>query len=117
MKVCSEPGCPNIQTEGRCLEHRREHEKARGSRQARGYGAEHQRLRARIQSYLDAGVPYRCWRCTKPIDPANWTLGHCDDDRDIYHGTECPSCDYATTGRRDQSCPHPTHHPNTSPDA
>lgn len=107
MKVCSEPGCPEVQTETRCLEHRRQRERARGTRQQRGYDAEHDKLRARYQSYMDAGFAYRCWRCGQPIDPANWTLGHCDIDRSKHHGPECPPCDYATTGRT--GCPHVSH--------
>lgn len=58
---------------------------------------------------MDAGERFLCWRCRKPIDPADWTLGHCDDDRSRYHGPECPPCDYATAGR--SGCPHPSHRP------
>ena len=107
MKVCSEPGCPNLQPETRCLDHRRAYERGRGTRQQRGYDSAHDKLRAEYQRRMDAGQPYSCWRCSKPINPQHWTLGHCDDDRSRYHGPECPPCDYATSGR--STCPHGTH--------
>lgn len=56
---------------------------------------------------MDKGHRFRCWRCGNPIDPSDWTLGHCDIDRGVYHGPECPPCDYATAGRSD--CPHHSH--------
>lgn len=112
MKVCSVPGCPSIQLEPRCAEHRREREQARGTRQQRGYGSAHVRLRATYQRRMDQGERFVCWRCkargvTTVIDPGNWTLGHCDVDRSKYHGPECPPCDYATAGRT--GCPHASH--------
>ncbi|GAB2970216.1 hypothetical protein GCM10027076_03620 [Nocardioides montaniterrae] len=107
MKVCAEPGCPALQAEPRCLEHRRQRERARGTRQQRGYDAAHDQLRADWQRRLNTGERATCWRCGNDLDPKAWTLGHCDDDRTIYHGPECPACDYATAGRT--MCPHPSH--------
>ena len=100
MRVCAEPGCPELQPESRCLEHRRQGERKRGTRQQRGYGAEHDRLRADYQRRMDKGERFTCWRCTKPIDPASWDLGHHDQDRSIYRGPECVSCNRATKSRR-----------------
>jgi hypothetical protein len=105
-------GCHRLQPESRCAEHRRERERARGTRQARGYDTAHDRLRADYQRRMDRGLSFYCWRCQTRgvrtlIDPSNWTLGHCDDDRSKYHGPECPPCDYAVAGRT--GCPHPTH--------
>lgn len=40
-RVCSTPGCPTLTTSGRCLEHRREADRARGSR---GYNTTGHRL-------------------------------------------------------------------------
>lgn len=107
MKVCAEPGCPVLCRSTHCLEHTRERDKARGTRQERGYGREHDALRRHYQRRMDAGQVYACWRCGGDIDPTSWTLGHCDDDRSKYHGPECPPCDYATSGRG--ACPHPSH--------
>jgi hypothetical protein len=47
MRVCSEPGCPELTQGGRCPDHARAYEQKRGRRQARGYTAVHDRLRAR----------------------------------------------------------------------
>lgn len=107
MRVCSEPGCPALQREARCLDHRRVRERKRGTRQERGYDAAHDAERAEYEQCMAKGEWFMCWRCDAPIDPSNWTLGHCDIDRTIYHGPECPPCDYATSGR--VGCPHPSH--------
>lgn len=107
MKVCVEAGCPKLTEGTRCTEHARAKDKARGTRQQRGYGAEHTKLRAQYQRRMDAGEVFTCWRCGGRIDRSNWTLGHCDSDRTKYHGPECPPCDYATAGRT--RCPHPSH--------
>jgi hypothetical protein len=107
MKVCLEPGCPVLSDKSRCPTHRRVRERARGSSTARGYGVDHRDLRATYQQRMDQGEAFICWRGGEPIDPSNWTLGHCDDDRTTYHGPECPPCDYATAGR--DRCPHVSH--------
>lgn len=91
----------------RCRDCERERDKARGSREERGYGYEHRKERARLQSYMDAGVRFRCWRCGRPINPKRWQLGHCDVDRAKYHGPECVPCNTATSGRT--GCPHRSH--------
>jgi hypothetical protein len=99
VKVCSVPGCPSIQPESRCAEHRSERERARGTRGQRGYGVSHRALRASYQQRMDAGERFTCWRCRKPIDPKAWDLGH-KDDRTGYAGPECKPCNRATAGRR-----------------
>lgn len=38
MKFCDEPGCSALVARGRCATHARAVDRARGSRQARGYG-------------------------------------------------------------------------------
>lgn len=96
MKVCSVPGCPAIQSESKCAEHRRESERARGTAAERGYGAAHRRLRAAYQRRLDAGEVFVCWRCATAgephdVDPSDWDLGHDDSDRSAYRGPECSS--------------------------
>lgn len=111
MRVCAELGCPEViptgTRDGRCDNHRRAKDRARGTRQERGYDAEHDRLRASYQRRMDEGEQFACWRGGESIDPTDWTLGHCDEDRTKHHGPECPPCDYATTGRT--YCPHPSH--------
>lgn len=107
LKVCAEPGCPTLTKQTRCTEHTRARDKARGTRQERGYDARHQRLRRQYQLRMEAGEVFACWRCQRELDRDAWTLGHCDDDRSVYHGPECPPCDYATTGRTE--CPHHSH--------
>lgn len=100
MRVCSEPGCPNLQAEAICVRHRRERERRRGTRQQRGYGADHNALRAHYQRRMDAGEVFYCWRCTTTrIDPKAWQLGHDDADRGKYRGPECIPCNSATASR------------------
>lgn len=101
LRVCAEPGCPNLQPETRCLEHRRAREQQRGTRQQRGYDAKHDTLRAHYQRRMNNGEQFYCWRCTTtPIDPHAWHLGHDDADRSKHRGPECPPCNLATSGRR-----------------
>lgn len=71
-----------------------------GRTTARGYGAEHQRLRAKYAPLVNRGEA-TCWRCGDPIQPGTpWDLGHDDNDRTIYQGPEHQRCNRATSGRR-----------------
>ena len=104
MKVCIEPGCPDLTERTRCDDHERDRERARGTRQQRGYDAAHDRLRADYQRRMDAGERFTCWRCAEAgrphdVDPAAWHLGHDDHDRTRYRGPECPAGNLATSGR------------------
>jgi hypothetical protein len=107
LKVCAEVNCPTLGHNTRCTKHAQAKDQARGTSAQRGYGAAHQRLRADYQRRMDDGERFTCWRCGCAIDPTDWTLGHCDDDRAMYHGPECPPCDYAVAGRA--GCPHQSH--------
>ena len=101
MRVCSQPGCPNlIPKAGRCTEHARAHEQARGTRQQRGYGNDHIKLRAQWKPRVEAGL-VDCARCHEPIHPTEqWDLGHKDDDRSKYSGPEhANQCNRAAGGR------------------
>lgn len=110
--------CPRIGEwkRGRCDQHERARDKARGTTTERGYGsatvtsplgtATYDATRRAYARRMAAGRAYDCWRCSRPLEGA-WTLGHCDIDRSLVHGPECPPCDYATNGRT--GCPHPTH--------
>lgn len=88
MKVCLEPGCPKVQPEPRCPAHRRDREQQRGTRQHRGYDAEHDRQRAKWAPLVATGN-VKCWRCGDYIAAsAAWDLGHDDRDRSTYRGPE-----------------------------
>lgn len=68
---------------------------------ARGYGASHQRERARWQKVIDTQGA-TCWRCHTPIPPGSrrWDLGHHDHDRSVYMGPECRTCNRAAGARK-----------------
>lgn len=104
MRVCVEVGCPEViptgTRDGRCDDHRRARDRARGTRQERGYDARHDALRADYQRRMNRGETFQCWRCGDDIDPEHWHLGHDDHDRSTYRGPECPPCNLATSGRR-----------------
>ena len=98
-RVCAEPGCPALTDGTRCTVHTRAKDKARGTRQQRGYGAEHSALRMRWALIVAQGRT-RCARCGKLLDPHQpWDLGHDDHDRSKYAGPECVPCNRATSGR------------------
>ena len=64
----------------------------------RGYGADHQRVRADWQLVVDAGAA-ECSRCGDPITPGDaWDLGH-NEDRTGYNGPECVKCNRSAGGR------------------
>lgn len=102
LRVCSEPGCPELVTKGRCQAHSRAHEQRRGSRQERGYDAAHDRLRVWWAPKVALGV-IDCARCHKRISPLEeWHLDH-TDDRTGYLGPSHAACN--------------TGHASISPDA
>ena len=71
---------------------------------ARGYGAEHKRLRKRWQLEVDAGL-VACARCGRWIAPGSlWDLGHVDGSRTEYAGPEHRRCNRATRRGRWASC-------------
>lgn len=97
-RVCPTVGCPALTDGGRCERHRREHERARGTRQQRGYGVQHAAERARWAPLVATGT-VACWRCGEPIPPDGpWDLGHLDD-RSGYGGPEHVRCNRATARR------------------
>jgi hypothetical protein len=107
LRVCAEPGCPTLTDRTRCTEHTRARDKARGTRQERGYDAAYdQRRREDMHRYALGEVLY-CWRCGKPVFPHDYSLGHCDDDRTVIHGAEhLRACNLANTRG---GCPHSSH--------
>lgn len=60
LKVCSQPGCPELTPEGRCDAHRREAEQRRGSASQRGYNRAWERTRA---AYLKDHPVCECDDC------------------------------------------------------
>lgn len=99
MKVCAEPGCPQLVAGGRCVTHARAAEKRRGSRQQRGYDATHDRLRAEWAPKVATGT-VKCWRCGRLIPAGSaWDLGHDDHDRRIYRGPEHITCNRSAAGK------------------
>jgi hypothetical protein len=98
-RPCAEPGCPVLTTATRCPTHTRERDKARGTRQERGYGAEHDAERKRWDPLVATGN-VKCWRCGDYIPATHpFDLGHDDSDRTKYRGPEHPACNRATAGR------------------
>ena len=99
-RVCSQPGCPHIQPEAKCPQHRQAAEHARGTTTQRGYGTAHQAARNQWKPAVQTGG-VTCWRCAQPIRPdQRWDLGHDDHDRTRYRGPEHIGCNRATAGRR-----------------
>jgi hypothetical protein len=102
MRVCSAVGCPTLipQGESRCATHRSERERARGTRQQRGYDRDHDALRKQWEPRVSTGRVH-CWRCGELIKAtADWHLGHDDDDRRIHRGPEHVLCNLSEAGRR-----------------
>ncbi|QIG57738.1 HNH endonuclease [Arthrobacter phage Shoya] len=65
---------------------------------ARGYGATHQRERAKWEPKVKAGG-INCARCQEPIPAdAQWDLGH-NDDRTGYIGPEHVKCNRGAGAR------------------
>ncbi len=88
-KVCAEPGCPTLTDRTRCTTHERAKDRARGTRQERGYDADHDREAKRWRDAVRRGELVTCWRCGDPItDPNDCHLGHDDHDRRVTRGPE-----------------------------
>lgn len=112
LRVCLEPGCPDLTHVSRCERHTRERDRARGTRQQRGYDAAYDAQRKADVGALASGAVLICWRCGAVVMPHEYSLGHCDDDRTVIHGAEhLRGCNLANT-RGD--CPHPTHIPHVT---
>lgn len=95
-RVCTEPGCPTLTDTGRCDQHKRQADRARGSRQERGYDAAHERERKRWARLL----PLPCARCGRLIQRTDkWHLDH-TDDRSGYLGPSCAACNVSAAHRK-----------------
>lgn len=70
-----------------------------GSTTARGYGWQHQRLRAYWKPIVERGEA-SCPRCGLPIPPEGpWDLGH-TEDRTTWTGPEHATCNRAAGARK-----------------
>jgi hypothetical protein len=98
VKVCAVPGCPTLTAGRRCTAHQAEAERARGTRQQRGYGAQHDVERRAWMPRVLAGdvLCSRCGLLILPTEP--WQLDH-TDDRASYRGPSHPLCNAAAGGR------------------
>lgn len=84
LRACLD--CPNlVRGKSRCHDCQRAHDRARGTRQERGYTADHDQLRAQLVATLDPWAP--CPRCSHALgpDPALLDLMH-NDDRTAWLG-------------------------------
>lgn len=91
---------PRGKGRGRCPSCARAKDKARGTRQERGYGPDHDAERARWVPIVATGH-VKCWRCGEYIDAdAAWDLGHDDLDRSKYRGPEHVGRECAKGGNR-----------------
>lgn len=66
MRVCAVPGCPELTTSRRCAPHQAQVETDRGTRQQRGYDAEHMATRAAL---LPLAYGSRCQLCGEYMYP------------------------------------------------
>jgi hypothetical protein len=109
MKVCAQPGCPEIIERRHCPTHTTQRERARGSRQQRGYDRGHERLREQWKPKVEAGmVDCHAIVCVMPqrriwLGMA-WDLGHIPD-RTAWTGPEHARCNRVAGGHA--SHPHP----------
>jgi hypothetical protein len=98
MRVCSQPECPTLGPNRRCDDHARQAEQRRGSRQQRGYDAEHDRLRARWKPKVER-CEVDCARCGQRIWLGQaWHLDH-TDDRTGYLGPSHQACNTSAGGK------------------
>jgi hypothetical protein len=102
LKVCAQPGCPELTERRHCPGHAAQAEQRRGTRQQRGYTSEHDRLRARWKPKVDAcSVHCHAVVCIEParlILPGQaWDLGH-TADRTAWTGPEHASCNRSAGG-------------------
>jgi hypothetical protein len=103
LRVCAEPGCPELSSSRYCPTDAAKHEQARGTRQQRGYTSEHDRLRTRWKPKVDSGLVDCCNPiCLMPIrrilpgEP--WQLGH-TPDRTAWRGPEHRLCNESEGGK------------------
>lgn len=98
-KICAKAGCPTPTAATHCATHAAEAERARGSRESRGYGPEHRALRKQWAPRVATGSVL-CAKCNQPIQAGStWHLGH-TADRTTWTGPEHPYCNLSDAGKR-----------------
>jgi hypothetical protein len=64
------------------------------------YGHAHRKIRRQWATVVASGQA-KCWRCGRPIHPAQpWDLGHDDVRKDVWRGPECLPCNRGTAAAR-----------------
>lgn len=97
-RICAQFGCGASASGRYCPAHTRDREQQRGTTSARGYGAPHQRQRARWAPDVSAGR-VACARCGELIQPGEaWALDH-TADRSGYLGPSHKFCNESAAGR------------------
>ena len=96
---CSNRSCPNLKP---CPEHMRQAERARGTRQQRGYDWRHEQMRKAWKPKVEAGqVDCLAVVCLMPIRRIligqDWDLGH-TPDRKTWTGPEHAKCNRSAGG-------------------
>lgn len=108
-RPCAEPGCPALLDKaGRCGPHQRERDRQRGSRQVRGYDAEHDAARRGWAPKVATGTVVcrrapsgQCLRDDPLIAPDEpWQLGHPDAQCPAPRAPEHRLCNVSTAPRR-----------------
>jgi hypothetical protein len=95
-RPCLDCGTPTPNT--RCPTHTRARDRQRGTTTQRGYGTDHQKLRAML---LPHAIGQPCPRCGQPmLEGQALDLGHIDTDRTRYSGIEHANCNRNTATRR-----------------
>lgn len=98
MRACLD--CGDLTRATRCVPCRRGRDRARGSRQQRGYDAEHDRTRLAYAPEVATGT-VRCARCGQLIGQAErWDVGH--PDHESSGGPEHADCN---RGKRPRPTP------------
>lgn len=72
LRVCSQPGCPELCAAGRCDSHRREADRVRGTAVERGYGTAHRVFRRAVLRRDPICVMPNCWRPSEHAD--HWPM-------------------------------------------
>jgi 5-methylcytosine-specific restriction protein A len=90
LRVCTKPGCPALVSSGRCADHQKAADRARGNATQRGYGSRHRsKFRAKVLERDPVCVLCHARRSTDadhhPVDRRTLVLRGEDPD-DPKHG-------------------------------
>lgn len=96
LHVCVEAGCPTLTTKRRCPVHAKASDKARGRRQQRGYGRDHDALRAALEPNAYGKA---CPSCGHPMLPGQLLHLMHNVDRSGYLGMGHAWCNLSDAGK------------------